>query len=576
MTWRRKVLLGSLVAGCGIAAFQPIVRNRLEHRLSEVFATRVEIGSSKISLFDSTISLQQVIVYNDGQSLTQPQTGHEIEPTSNQNRPSVQIAQAALKFDWYSVLFRNLKVSNAVATGVDWCIETPCDALIPVADPIAPNSFQSSLQTLDPIPLKKSSETVVNRIIQPLRVFIAEEVAKQSQASFDISNNLRQIVERLDELQPGEANVNPLRQQQQIVLDTIKRELALINQTLADNRIHKRKVESSFTTLKQQSKTNLEKELDTIVSTSKSNSRLQAHELANAAVAKHWNDFRGITLAMKQAIDGLENGINRTSKTQPVVNRSNEGSNVNAIPARITSLLNGKVRGSVRLNQDLPESNQKLDFKLALKGLSNASELDPNQPVVEFTITAPQNQDIPLIHSTATLARIPQSNAIQTEILLERNGLGSLTSRIKTRHSEEGWISWVQIPMTTCLDPSATVGHENNSISAQLIGKTSASWSDAQNMLVELDSKSLDALESQIDKLAENSLTKMRSDVQILGTEQLHNELLGMSSRWDQLSDEHARDHSNWESQVAELNARAKSLESTFKRTSRNSTGTNR
>ena len=62
MTWRRKVLLGSLVAGCGIAAFQPIVRNRLEHRLSEVFATRVEIGSSKISLFDSTISLQQVTV----------------------------------------------------------------------------------------------------------------------------------------------------------------------------------------------------------------------------------------------------------------------------------------------------------------------------------------------------------------------------------------------------------------------------------------------------------------------------------------------------------------------------------
>ena len=576
MTWRRKVLLGSLVAGCGIAAFQPIVRNRLEHRLSEVFATRVEIGSSKISLFDSTISLQQVTVYNDGQSLTQRQTGHEIEPTSNQNRPSVQIAQAALKFDWYSVLFRNLKVSNAVATGVDWCIETPCDALIPVADPIAPNSFQSSLQTLDPIPLKKSSETVVNRIIQPLRVFIAEEVAKQSQASLDISTTFRQIVERLDELQPGEANVNPLRQQQQIVLDNVKRELALINQTLADNRIHKRKVESSFATLKQQSKTNLEKELETIVSTSKSNSRLQAQELANAAVAKHWNDYRGITLAMKQAIAGLKNDTNKTAKSQPVVDRSNKGSNGNVIPARITSLLNGKVRGSVRLNQELPESDQKLDFKLALRGISNANALDPNQPVVDFTITGPQSQETPIIHSTATLARIPQSNAIHTEIQLEHNNLGSLASRIKTRHSEEGWISWVQIPMTTCMAPSATVGHENNYISARLIGKTSASWSDAQSMLVELDPKSLDALESQIDKHAENSLAKMRSDIQILGTEQLQNELLGMSSRWDQLSDEHSRDHSNWESQIAELNERAKSLESTFKRTTRNGTGSNR
>jgi hypothetical protein len=246
------------------------------------------------------------------------------------------------------------------------------------------------------------------------------------------------------------------------------------------------------------------------------------------------------------------------------------------IPARITSLLNGKVRGSVRLNQELPESNQKLDFKLALKGISNANALDPNQPVVDFTVTGPQSQETPIIHSTATLARIPQSNAIQTEIQLEHNNLGSLASRIKTRHSEEGWISWVQIPMTTCLAPSATVGHENNYISARLIGKTSASWADAHSMLVELDPKSLDALESQIDKQAENSLAKMRSDIQVLGTEQLQNELLGMSSRWDQLSDEHSRDHSNWESQIAELNERAKSLESTFKRTTRNGTGPNR
>lgn len=577
MTWRKKVLAGSVLAGCSIAAFQPVVRNRLEHRLSEIFGARVEIGSSKLSLLDGTISLQQVVVHGPTGPSPAEKLSDGFDPSVGSNGPSIQLANVAMRFDWYSVLFRNLKVSNAIATGLDWHIEPPCAAVIPIADSRPNNLIQSPLQTLDPVPLKKSSETVVNRIIQPLRVFVTEEVAKQSQASFELSTTLQRMVERLDELQPNDLSINPLRQQQQqIDLDNIKKGLALVNQELADNRILKRKAESSLATLKQQSKASLESELETVVTISKSNSRYRAQELAGAAIAKLWNDSRGITFAMKQTIAQLPNSEAKSHEKPSFLARSREDANPNWIPSRVTSLSNGKVRGKVRLPKEPADLDQKLDFEMVLKDVSNILAPDAIQPFVHLNISASDAGSSPWILGTATVTKIPQSNAKQIEIQLERQNSGTVPSQLKTLHAENGWVSWIQIPMGLCLEPALALTSDGNMITARLIGQTTASWSDSQNMLVELDSKALDILESQIDKQNEAAITQMRSDIRILGTEQMNNELLSLSSRWGQMSDEFSRNHSNWESQMLDLDSRIKNAEAIFKRTSRIGTGSNR
>lgn len=574
MTWRKKVLLCSLLAGCGIAAFQPIARNRFEHRLSEIFGGRVEVGSSKLSLFDGTISLGQLVIHTEVDSALDGNLNHNINRKSGPNNRPIQIAYAALRFDLHSALFRNLKVTNAVATGVDWCIDSPCEELLPRADSQLASSLHISLGPIDSKPLKESSELVVDRIIQPLRILVSEEVAKQSQASSDISTSLNQIVDRLDELQPDDSNLNPLRQQ--IVLDNIKKELGLINQSLADYRINKRKADSSVQTLKQQSQKNFVKELESILTDSTANSRHKAQELANTTIAKHWNDLRGITFALKQIITGLQINSIPSSEPSGVTYRTTKEATLNQIPPRITSLSHAKVRGTVHLPSELPESTQKLEFELVLKGISNTMTLDANQPVVDFNIAAPQDKINPVIHSTATISRIPQSNVKQVEIALERKSLGSMSSRIKIHHAEDGWVSWIQIPIALCLEPDASSKNIEGLISARLVGKTTSNWSGSQSMLIELDPTSVDSLESHINNRAEITQAKTRSDILITGTEKLNNELLSIGSRWDQLGDEHSRGHANWEAQILELNSRIKNVETVFKRTSRNSGSTNR
>ena len=60
MTFRRRLLVVTLTLGGGLLCFQPVMRALMESRISEIIGARVDIGASKISLFDGTIAFRDV------------------------------------------------------------------------------------------------------------------------------------------------------------------------------------------------------------------------------------------------------------------------------------------------------------------------------------------------------------------------------------------------------------------------------------------------------------------------------------------------------------------------------------
>ena len=103
MTFRRRLLVVTVTLGGGILCFQPVMRARMEARISDIIGARVDIGQSKISLIDGTIAFRDVVVHHSNS--LQGMNGHRSpQPT--------KIEHAALKFNWNSLLYRNLEVDG--------------------------------------------------------------------------------------------------------------------------------------------------------------------------------------------------------------------------------------------------------------------------------------------------------------------------------------------------------------------------------------------------------------------------------------------------------------------------------
>ena len=63
MTWRRRLMVATATLGGGLICFQPVMRARMESRLSEIVGGRVKIGSSKISIKDGAIAFRDIVVH---------------------------------------------------------------------------------------------------------------------------------------------------------------------------------------------------------------------------------------------------------------------------------------------------------------------------------------------------------------------------------------------------------------------------------------------------------------------------------------------------------------------------------
>jgi hypothetical protein len=174
---------------------------------------------------------------------------------------------------------------------------------------------------------------------------------------------------------------------------------------------------------------------------------------------------------------------------------------------------------------------------------------------------------------------LAQSASSQVQILLERSIGDSPTSTTKIQHAELGWSATVTLPLIACLDSSYLDPAElakvplnlgaNQVLKAKLIGTTPTPRMHRQNLLIEIEPECLAPLELVLTSIVQTQSTKLRSELKILGTELVSNELITIGQRWDQLGDEHARAHTGWESDMAEMNERVQRFESLNRRVAR-------
>ena len=556
MTIRRRILVATLTIAGGVCCFQPAMRVRMEARLSEIVGGRVEIGSSKISFLDSTIAFRDIIIHPVGSIRTS------------------KIDHAALKFSWSSVLYRNLKIERFLASAVHWKVTDPSQYTVPSASEI---DGQGLSARPDPNETLSSS---IDAIIQPIKLKLVEESTRQGRAQLEVASRIKSVSERVTNAMPSDGSFNVLRQSS--IADQAKKELTTIRQLMAEDRLARKQNNKAVglmkSSLQQNFATNFGKDTEV-------NSKIahqDALQLARIAVAKEWNRNRSIVQTALNCLTALQNPIDHSNET---VEQSLQDSRLSSLeilshlPVGFTRCVAGKAKGEIEFpNVAMEPTESKSGFELQFWNLSCRNFIEPEKPAIALKLNRQgfQNEE-PWLVCTAQMIEMSQSDATQIQVSLERKQNGQSKSWMTIQHANQGWAAIVSLPIQNCFENPATESivdkntliNEKAIVVAKLMGTTLSEGSQPADLLIEVDSSSVGALEAILSPGYVMDSMKKRSQASIRGTELLNSELLSIHSRWEQLGDEHSRAHESWEASLIELNEQIQRLESAFKRTSR-------
>jgi hypothetical protein len=563
MTWRRRMMVATVTLGTGMICFQPVMRARMESRLSEIMGGRVEIGSSKISIKDGSIALRDIVVH--------PTATQQTEKTGTSPAP-LKIQHAALKFNWNSLLFRNLMVENLLASDVAWELAEPSSDVVPKATEIA-----VALPSAEPIVLD-ASNLDIEPIVQPLKIKMADVAAKQSIAHLNVSSRIKSVLERLAEVMTSNESVNVLRQA--TVLDDARKELAMLRQAIAEDRLARKDLDKALNSLRQSAQTSLVSNLEIAPAAVSSLVNQSAIQLAKLTVAKEWNSNRPLVHAALNSLSAMLPAVD--TATPDAHSKTPDGSTGNELLAKLpvgfTRCVAGKAIGVAQfpgLPTDSPDATS--GFELRFRNLSTTDFKGPENPQVTIKMIRDSQQGgSPWLICNAQRVGMPQSDAKQIHFVIERNVHGLGKSSTSVQHANQGWAATVSLPMDRCFDVSSVralgldIGQLGNSmVVGKLIGTTQSSLGESNEMLIDIDDSSVVAIEAILSPMLQSEADKRRTQAAIRGTELLNDELLKISSRWDELGDEHTRAHGNWESSIKELNEQMQKFDSVFKRTTR-------
>lgn len=565
MKFRRQVLIATIVLGCGFWSFQLIVRKCIEDRLSSQFNATVHVGSFEISLFNGMIALNNIEVHpkltvldKDGVSASQP----------------TLIAKSALKFDWNSAAYRNIKIDKLVASGMKWQVNAATVDNVPFAE----NSNNQSIWKRDGSSVNTKLDTdCIHSIVMPIHRRISEESANQNRLHADIASRLRSIRERLDETVPNESTLNVLRHKP--VIDDVKKWLSAVRQSIAENRIRRKESDKQITLIKQSATQRLAEKIDSILQPTLIDGRQTALQIAESVVAIDWNRNRTIVHTLLNAINVLQSNECEEPSSEPANIRDLDFHPLSNVPIRFTRVVSARIRGQAQFRIDgsdamvsTNDSDSPASFELNLRNLSSESTTQNPKPHVSLTLeessTIGKSNKVVCVAERIALA---QSASSQVQILLERSIGDSPTSITKIQHAELGWSATVALPLIACLNSSYLEPAElakaqlnlgaNQVLKAKLIGTTPTPKMQRQNLLIEIEPECLAPLESVLTAIVQTQSTKLHSELKILGTELVSNELITIGQRWDQLGDEHARAHTGWETDMAEMNERVQRFE---------------
>ena len=569
MTFRRRLLVATVTLGGGICCFQPVMRARMESRMSEFFGAQVDIGASKISLMDGTIAFRDIVIHHSSSS----QRG-EIEDSPRLTK----IDHAALKFRWNSLLYRNLNVDGFVASNVHWQMTNPSREIIPSAvECDEPSSFDQADRGV-------ANDVNLEPMIQPIHLRIVEEATRQSRVQLDVSSRIESVSKRIAASIPPDGSLNVLRQR--FVLDDAKKELAIIKQSIAEDRLAWKDSDKRVSFLKQSAQKSFIASLASFSEMESTKGNQAALKLAKFAIAKEWNTNRAVVHAAIRSLSAL---LPQDSKRNAVIDRTqsrtptSDSESLAQLPVGITRFVSGKVKGVVQfptLTIELPESTS--GFELQFRNLSNRDFLEREKPAVSLRMNRKTMQsESPWLICTAQQVDLPQSDATQVQVVLEKNQLGQSKSTTTIQHANQGWAATMTLPIQNCFesptsDPISNANSlvsEKTNIVGRLVGTTSSQNNEQNELLIDIDNSSVNAVEAILSPRIFLDVERKRSQASIRGTELLNSELQKMGLRCDQLGDEHTRSHQNWETSLAELNDQLQQLEAALNRTSRTSNG---
>ncbi|MCY2980821.1 MAG: hypothetical protein NTU79_19325 [Planctomycetota bacterium] len=565
MKFRRQVLVATIVMGCGFWSFQLIVRSLVEARLSSLFNATVHVGSFEISLLDGIIAFNNIEVHpkltvldKDGVSACQPTI----------------IAKSALKFDWNSAAYRNIKIDKLVASGMKWQVNAATVDDVPFAE----NSNNQSIWKRDSSSVNTKLDTdCIHSMVMPINRRIAEESANQNRLHADISSRLKSIRERLDETVPNESTLNVLRHKP--VIEDVKKGLSSVRQSIAENRISRKESDKQIASIKQSVTQRLAEKIDSILQPSSVDGRQTALQIAESVVASDWNRNRTIVHTLLNAINVLQSNECDEPSSEPASVRDLDFHPLRNVPIRFTRVESARIRGQAQFRIDgsdamvsINDADSPASFELNLHNLSSESTTQNPKPHVSLTLeessTSGKSHKVVCVAERIALA---QSASSQVQIFLERSIGDSPTSATKIQHAELGWSATVTLPLIACLDSSYLDPAElakaqlnlgaNQVLKAKLIGTTPTPRMQRQNLLIEIEPECLAPLELVLTAIVQTQSNKLHSELKILGTELVSNELITIGQRWDQLGDEHARAHTGWETDMAEMNERVQRFE---------------
>ncbi|MEQ1827099.1 MAG: hypothetical protein ABL921_14185 [Pirellula sp.] len=572
MNIRRPLFVATLVIGGGILAFQPLMRRRIESRLSDLFGARVEVGHSKISLIDGVISLRNVVLHPTNEA------GGTVGGATK--TPTV-IAHAALKFDWSAAVYRNLLVDQLLVTGAQWTLATPSNREIPIA---FSEDSQVALAKLASKPEIPQSQLGLEQVVQPIKQKLQDESKQQGQIQADITNRINLLYTRLQEALPSGSNPNPLRQQ--LVVDEAKREMAMIRQALAEDRIRRRDADKILSQLKQETPQRLEKQLFTHFDTEVANIHEAALALAKSAVARNWNLYRPVVISARNSMyllaSGDHEGLAERSKFHET-----DHSPIAGLPQRFTTIASARIRGEVALGNDsLFGKNSKQEFELRLKDITSSSSAEGSNPRVALCFV--QSNDNSSNQVVCAVDRVANgaSGTTQIQISLERKTSSGTIESAKILQANHGWSSTVQFPIEDCLkeikaDQAMTVWSnavpgKSSQVLARLVGTTPRQDDQLSEMGIEVEPTSVAPLETILSKMIEKRSALQKSELEARGSEFVNSHLIKIQSQWEQSGDVHVKTHTTWEAQLAQLNELVQQFDSSDRRTSRRLDPSNR
>jgi len=541
------------------------MRTRIESRLSDIIGAKVEVGSSKVSLLDGTISFDEIVILPFDDQPVKEGVG---------SVAATRIKNAALRFSWKSLLYRNLKIDSFLANDVDWELADPSHETVPIAE------FDVESLALNQSHEAAPNDLSIDPIVQPIKLKIVAEANKQSRSQLDISSRMKSVLERVSEAMPGVGSINVLRQRS--VVEDARKELAMIKQLMAEDRISRKESDKTMAFMKLSAEQSLANALDQLPGFDPAKVHQAAIQQSKAAIAKEWNVNRSIILVLLRsltAFGGKASEPYSLSNDIRSVDQDSESIELNQLPVGLTRLTAGKVTGSLQLpSHQAGVSETRCNFEMQLRNLSSGTSVDQKKPSVALKLNREGNAtDSSWLTCIAEHIGVPQSDTSQVHFSLQRRVTESCSATTTIQHANQGWAATVTLPVVSCLELAGPklVGSENllmNSgacIVAKLIGTTPVTLNGHPQLLIDVDKSSVAEFEKVLATSYRMEIEKTRSQASIRYRELLNGEVLKIISRWEQLGDEHVRLHENWQTTLGELNKQLERLDEAFRRTSR-------